>query len=204
MHHARRANCARARRETDDCGRRSCQPYAARERTMKLPRLVIISILLGGASPAFPQTPVQPRYTINPRYTPGQTISLLLESRIEDARDNLPEQVYRAPVALRVLRQSTSGTILEWRAGKGTLENGRAGDDPMLQMAERIVTELALVVQLDASGLYLGVQNEADLRSRVEVFTRLLIPQTTAKIADATARDRAAAAMSAALTPEAM
>jgi hypothetical protein len=170
----------------------------------RLSRFWTLALFLVAAALGQAQVTPQTSYTITPRYAPGQTFSLQLESRIQDARDESPEQVYRAPVTLRVLRNSTSGTLLEWKAGKGTIENSKATSDPMLEMAERIITELALVVQLDSAGRYVGLINEADLRSRVEVFTNLLIPQATAKITDAAARRRTASAMTAALTPEAI
>jgi len=163
----------------------------------------VLLILFCAAAFAHAQTARPASYTISPRYAPGTTISLALESRIEDARDNTSgEQIYRAPITLRVLRNSTSGTLLEWKAGKGSLENVKQTTDPLVNMAEQIITELGLIVQLDSAGRYVGLQNEAALRARVETFAKLLIPQATASIKDAAVRQRALAAMTAALTPE--
>jgi hypothetical protein len=168
----------------------------------KVSRLILLLAALHFAGVAATAQVQTAGYAISPLYSPGQQISLLLESRIQDARDGSAEQIYRAPVTLRVVRNGTSGTQLEWQAGKGVLENSPETNDPMLRMAERIITELGLLVQLDPAGRYLGVQNESTLKSRIEVFTNLLIPQATAKITDSTARQRARTAMKAALTPE--
>ena len=166
-------------------------------------RWQFLSLIYFCAAFSHAQTSLPASYTIRPSYAPGTTLSLALESRIEDARDNSSgEQIYRAPVTLRVLRNSTAGTLLEWKAGKGSLENVKQTTDPLVNMAEQIITALGLIVQLDPAGRYIGLQNEAALRARVETFAKLLIPQATAKIKGTVARQQAVAVMTAALTPE--
>lgn len=138
-----------------------------------------------------------------PPYFPGQQIELLLVQTTEDVRDDPPRKTYRTPVTLRVVRKSTSETELEWRAGHSA-GSVSTGANPILEMAERIFENLRLVVRLDAAGKYQGIQNESELREKIREFVLLLVPQSTARIADPEQRRRAADMMARVLTPEAL
>ena len=139
-----------------------------------------------------------------PSYRPGQQYRLQLVMSTVDVRDQPPEKRYTAPVTLRVVRNSTAGTFLDWVAGKSAGRSAEESADPILEMAENIFENLHLTVHLDPAGKYHGIQNEDELKAKIQEFELLLIPQTTAKIADPAERRRAADAMAKLMTPQAM
>ena len=139
-----------------------------------------------------------------PSYLPGRQYELRLMMSTEDVRDTPPRKTYETPVTLRVIRTSTAGTDLDWIAGKSVGASAAERADPILEMAERIFENLHLRVHLDAAGRYQGLGNEVELKEKIQEFIVLLIPQTTAKIADPAERRRVADAMAKVLTPQAM
>jgi hypothetical protein len=139
-----------------------------------------------------------------PSFASGQAYSLQLVETVEDVRDNPTRKTVRTPITLRVLRNSTSGMDLDWVAGKPTAISPAGPPDPIFEMAERIFENLHLTVHLDESGKYQGLRNEDELRAKIQEFILLLVPQTTAKIADPAERKRAAGAIAKAMTPQAM
>jgi len=139
-----------------------------------------------------------------PDYLPGQQYELRLVMSTEDARDTPPRKTYQTPITLRVVRKSTAGTELEWMAGKTVPLGAEAQPNPILEMVEKIFEDLHLRVQLDATGRYQGIRNEAELRAKIQEFVLLLVPQATAKIPDPAERRRAADAMGKMLTPQAL
>ena len=139
-----------------------------------------------------------------PSYLPGRQYELRLTMSTEDVRDTPPRKTYETPVTLRVIRTSTAGTDLDWVAGKSNGASPEEHADPILQMAERIFENLHLTVHLDAAGRYQGIRNEEELKTKIQEFVLLLVPQTTAKIADPAERRRVADAMAKVLTPATM
>jgi hypothetical protein len=139
-----------------------------------------------------------------PSYLPGQQYTLRLNITTEDVRDHPPQKKYEAPITLRVLRKGTDGTILDWMTGKSSAATSEERSDPILELAENIFENLHVVVHLDAAGKYQGIQNEDELKAKIQEFEVLLIPQATAKIADLSERARMAEAMSKAMTPATM
>ena len=139
-----------------------------------------------------------------PSYLPGRQYELRLMMSTEDVRDTPPRKTYETPVTLRVIRTSTAGTDLDWIAGKSVGASAAERADPILEMAERIFENLHLRVHLDAAGRYQGLGNEVELKEKIQEFILLLVPQTTAKIADPAERRRVADAMAKVLTPQAM
>jgi hypothetical protein len=139
-----------------------------------------------------------------PSFLPGQRYELQLVQTTEDARDHPPEKTYRTPVSLQVVRKSTSGTDLDWVAGKSSPVGTTEPAGPILTLVEKIFKDLHLTVHLDAEGKYQGLLNEAEFRAKIQEFVLLLVPQATAKIQDPAERRRAADAMGKMLTPQAL
>ena len=138
-----------------------------------------------------------------PSYLAGQHYTMRLEITTEDIRDHPPQKTYQTPIALRVLRKSTDGTLLDWVTGKSSATAG-ASADPVLDLAENIFENLHMTVRLDPAGKYQGIQNEDELKAKIQEFELLLIPQATAKIADPSERARMAEGMTKAMTPATM
>jgi hypothetical protein len=138
----------------------------------------------------------------SPDYLPGQQFQLRLITSVEDSRDEQPRKVYETPVMLQVIGKNAAGAELEWKAGKTSPVGEDSQPDPALELAEAVFQDLALIIQLDATGKYAGIRNEEQLRGKLQEFLLKLIPQSTAGIRDEDERRRAETAMARMLTPE--
>lgn len=138
--------------------------------------LHVVTVAVIGASASAQEVTIAPRLRVDDEFR--------LEVTHVRTNSSRPQQDATSTTAItvRVVSASAEGTTLEWMPGSTTVEGSQLARDPLFLAASNAVSGLILRINLDASGEYRGLANEAEIATKLQAAIDVIVDGLSAKL----------------------